>query len=581
MKGLRALAIDYDGTLAQGARPAPIVLEGLAALRATGTRVVLVTGRILSELVADFPDVRNHVDAIVAENGGVLAIGAQGARPLARPVPRELETALARLSVPMRRGQVLLATHAPHDAAVLRSIAELGLDEQIVRNRGELMILPAGVSKGTGIYEALAELGISHHSAIGVGDAENDHALLASCEIGVAVADAVPALKAHADIVLPEAGANGIAKFLDALLHNEIAVTPRRWQVTLGATDEGVPVRIPASQVNVLITGGSNGGKSYVAGLFAERLAQLGYSLCVLDPEGDHTHLGELRGVVTLGGSEEPPSPTQLGRLLQHRLGSLVVDLSLWSAEAREDYTTRALAELARHRQSTGLPHWIVLDEAHVAVGETAARARAIFDAKQEGYCFVTYQPAELCRDVLDALDVVVLLADSDPFIDTLFAAWPSDLRDRLHLAARSLAIGHAVVCRAGSLDPSFEVAKLASRDSAHVRHWHKYVLGHLAPWQHFQFRDEHGRATSRYAANLGEFCRELIHASRGTLQHHARHGDFSRWIGETLQDTRLAEVVRRVEDESRDPLEHELLRGRLVEAVEERYGEDALRATP
>ena len=62
------------------------------------------------------------------------------------------------------------------------------------------MILPAGVTKGSGLLEALGELGLSQHNTIGVGDAENDHSLLEVCEIGVAVANAVDAIRAHADV---------------------------------------------------------------------------------------------------------------------------------------------------------------------------------------------------------------------------------------------------------------------------------------------------------------------------------------------------------------------------------------------
>ena len=93
-------------------------------------------------------------------------------------------------------------------------IRELGLDCQLVRNRGELMILPAGVTKGNGLSEALDAMGLSRHNAIGVGDAENDHSLLDACEVGVAVANAVDALRAHADVVLSSPDGQGVAELL-------------------------------------------------------------------------------------------------------------------------------------------------------------------------------------------------------------------------------------------------------------------------------------------------------------------------------------------------------------------------------
>jgi hydroxymethylpyrimidine pyrophosphatase-like HAD family hydrolase len=62
----RAVAIDYDGTLADG-RVKPDTLAVLAEARDRQIHVIVVTGRILSELQAVFPDAWNHVDATVAE----------------------------------------------------------------------------------------------------------------------------------------------------------------------------------------------------------------------------------------------------------------------------------------------------------------------------------------------------------------------------------------------------------------------------------------------------------------------------------------------------------------------------------
>src|SRR5580692_1310871 len=89
----RAVAIDYDGTLADG-QVKPETLAVLAEARARQIRVILVTGRIMSELQAVFPGALDHVDAIVAENGAVLATSA-GVRLLAAPVDRAVSAALA------------------------------------------------------------------------------------------------------------------------------------------------------------------------------------------------------------------------------------------------------------------------------------------------------------------------------------------------------------------------------------------------------------------------------------------------------------------------------------------------------
>lgn len=175
--------------------------------------MVLVTGRIASELRAVFPDALDHVDAIVAENGAVLATRA-GVRLLAAPVGRAVSAWLAARGVPHRAGQVLVACATADEPAASEVIRELGLDCRLVRNRGELMIVPAGVTKGTGLIEVLDDMGLSRHNAIGVGDAENDHSLLHACEVGVAVANAVDAIRSHADAVLSLPDGQGVAVLL-------------------------------------------------------------------------------------------------------------------------------------------------------------------------------------------------------------------------------------------------------------------------------------------------------------------------------------------------------------------------------
>ena len=242
----RAVAIDYDGTLTGTAdRPADAALTAIEAARSTGLRIILVTGRILEELRSVFPSVDRWFDAIVAENGAVLSI--EGAtRILAAPVEFELDEALVAHAVPFRRGQVLLAAEAVHESAVANAIRTLGLECQLTRNRSELMVLPPGISKGFGVSEALADLGLSHHSAVAIGDGENDHALLRACELGVAVANAVPSLLRHADVVLENEGGAGVAEFLASpLLRGEQIPDSKRWRVELGRDLDGDRVTLP------------------------------------------------------------------------------------------------------------------------------------------------------------------------------------------------------------------------------------------------------------------------------------------------------------------------------------------------
>jgi hydroxymethylpyrimidine pyrophosphatase-like HAD family hydrolase len=98
----RAVALDYDGTLADGL-VAPDTLAALAETRARGIRFIVVTGRIMGELRAVFPDVQDHVDAIVAEQGGVL-VTPLGVRRLVAPVDQAVSAQLRDRGPPPRAG---------------------------------------------------------------------------------------------------------------------------------------------------------------------------------------------------------------------------------------------------------------------------------------------------------------------------------------------------------------------------------------------------------------------------------------------------------------------------------------------
>lgn len=569
----RAVAIDYDGTLTQGERPSEALLEAVARARQAGLRVILVTGRILAELRQVFPEVADHFDVLVGENGAVLE--REGvSRALTAPVAVALDEPLVRRGIPFRRGQVLLACDGEHDVALLEELRRLGLDCQLARNRDQLMVVPPGVTKGSGVAEALAQLGLSRHSALAVGDAENDQSLLEACEIGVAVANAVPALRDRADVVLAEPNGRGVASLLRGpLLRDELRVEPRRWQVDLGRTFAGEPVTIPGSRANLLVTGGSGSGKSYAAGFLAERLLALGYSVCVFDPEGDHVPLGRLHNVVVVGGREALPPGLQVARILQQGLGGVVVDLSFAGSD-RERYIRDAFGALEKLRTERGIPHWIFLDEAHVPLG-VAGLAVPGFDPQRKGFCLVTYRPMELCKRARGSFDFLLALPGEggiEPDVRDSVAAAAEIAPEALDSELTGAGLGQAVLIRLGS---KAEVQRfwLAPRWVTHVRHWHKYAGARL-PWEHrFYFRGPDS-PTGATAANLSEFHHEVRRCADEVLRHHAECGDFSRWLEDVIQDSTLAEAVRSVERRlAQAPAgEVEPMRDSLLEIIERRY---------
>src|SRR5205085_296133 len=98
----------------------------------------------------------------------------------------------------------------PHEKTIVDVIAKLGLELQVIFNKGAVMVLPTGVNKATGLIAALQELKLSAHNVVGIGDAENDLSFLSLCECSVAFATAIPLLKEQADYTMKAENGDGV-----------------------------------------------------------------------------------------------------------------------------------------------------------------------------------------------------------------------------------------------------------------------------------------------------------------------------------------------------------------------------------
>ena len=287
-----ALASDYDGTLAHDARVDEGAVQALERLVASGRKLILVTGRVLPELLEIFPRIA-LCERVVAENGALLYTPATKEQKQLAPAPspvfvEELQRRGVRhLSV----GGTIVATREPYETVVLDVIRDLGLELRIVFNKGAVMVLPAGINKATGLKAALDELNLSPHNVVAIGDAENDHALLNFAEYGVAVANAVPMLKETADWTTKGERGAGVVEVIIDLLENDLQSETRevvRHRILLGKRDSGEEVTFYPARRNLLLAGTSGSGKSTLATGILERLGQQGYQFCVIDPEGDY-----------------------------------------------------------------------------------------------------------------------------------------------------------------------------------------------------------------------------------------------------------------------------------------------------
>ncbi len=360
------LAIDYDGTIARDGKLDPDVRTAIMEARARGIVAVLVTGRILADLTRAAGGLE-FVDAVVAENGAVVAFPNGHTRLIGQPPPQVFLDQLGKRGIEFVLGQCIVDTDADSALKILELIRHLELPLVLLFNHSRLMVLPQGISKGTGLRAALNALRLSPHNAIGIGDAENDHDLLEACEVGVAVSWGSPALQKKADEVLVGDGPKAVAAYIrQAAQEMRLPKDPNgRHQITLGTADDGSPLTLAIQGRNILIVGQPQSGKSWVTGLACEQMILQGYSVCVIDPEGDYNSLESLPGVVVLGRADPLPDIPEVTRALRHFDLSVVVDLSRAQYLEKVSYLQKLMPVLISLRKTTGLPHCIVVDEAH------------------------------------------------------------------------------------------------------------------------------------------------------------------------------------------------------------------------
>jgi hypothetical protein len=528
--------------------------------------VILVTGRELDDLLRVFPE-PELFDRIVAENGALLYRPATRERkPLGEPPPQMLVDELRARDVPVSVGASILATVEPYETTVLQAIRDLGLEHQMIFNKGSVMILPPGVNKGTGLRAALDELGLSLHNAVGIGDAENDHAFLSVCECAVAVFDALPTLKERADFVTAGGEGVGVVELVDMLLTDDLReLEPRltRQDIVLGTTDDGHEVRLKAYGASLLIAGPSGSGKSTITLGMLERLVERGYQFCLIDPEGDH---GEFEAAATLGSTTGAPTPDEVLQVLQSPSQSVVVSLTGVSLQDRPGVLTGLLPRLQELRARTGRPHWIIVDEAHHVLPAVRGAAPQTVPQQLDGLALITLEPHRVARAALRHVDVVVAVGEqlSETFAD--FATVVGIQPPALPQEPAEPGTVRAWALRSGEIP--FRVHVLEPRTEL-LRHRRKYAEGDVGEGRSFYFRGPEGKLKLR-AQNLMLFLQMAEGVDDETWTYHLRNGDYSRWFREMLKDPELAEEAARYErDTALSPQES---RRRIAEAVLERY---------
>jgi HAD superfamily hydrolase (TIGR01484 family) len=405
-----ALACDYDGTLASDGQVSSGTVAALERLLASGRKLILVTGRELDDLFSVFPRY-DIFEWVVAENGALLYHPATGERKsLANPPPAKFVARLRERGVPISIGDVIVSTYHPHETLVLDTIRELGLELQLIFNKGAVMILPSGASKATGLAAALTEMGLSPHNVVAIGDAENDHALLALCECSVAVANALPMLQEKADFVTRAANGQGAAELIDEIIASDLRdrdTTLSRHHLLLGSAADGRQIRISPFASNILLAGSSEDVRRNITSAFVETLGKQRYQFCLLDPGGA---VERAPHAIVLGRHKRAPTVDEIIRLLKDPAENAIINLSGVSLRQRSSFVQELFARLQQLRARIGHPHWIVVDEAQDVLSRSWQPAPLDIPQQFEGMMCVTGNPDAVARSIWSHVNIVLAL---------------------------------------------------------------------------------------------------------------------------------------------------------------------------
>jgi Cof subfamily protein (haloacid dehalogenase superfamily) len=241
----------------------PHTREAIARVRATGTHLIVVTGRMFR---AALPYVKEAGldDPVVCYQGAVVADPTSGTFLRHVPIPRAV--ALEAIDAVVAAGfhvncyvddQLYVAAVTPEARAYadfqgleIHAVGPLdtwlrddptklvavgdpqALDEleRVLKQRfaGKLFVsksLPhflefahPDVSKGSGLQFVADRLGFTPAETVACGDGENDRELLDWAGFGVAVANAHEEILARADLVVPDVEQEGVAQLLDAFV---------------------------------------------------------------------------------------------------------------------------------------------------------------------------------------------------------------------------------------------------------------------------------------------------------------------------------------------------------------------------
>jgi Cof subfamily protein (haloacid dehalogenase superfamily) len=261
---VRAVAMDMDRTiLPSSLELSPATVAAVAAVRAAGIEPIIATGRMFAS-ARPYALELGITAPVICYQGALVADPQTGEWLLHRPI--DVPTALQVIADVRREGFHMnvyvddmlyvekptpeARTYAEHARLEMHVVGNFDtwltqpttkivivgepeplddLDDRLRARYGDrlfiakslpifLEVASPGVSKGMALRFVCDRLGIDPAATVAFGDGANDLELLETAGLGVAVADADPALLAIADWRVPPVAEDGVAGFLRLLV---------------------------------------------------------------------------------------------------------------------------------------------------------------------------------------------------------------------------------------------------------------------------------------------------------------------------------------------------------------------------
>jgi hypothetical protein len=298
-----------------------------------------------------------------------------------------------------------------------------------------------------------------------------------------------------------------------------------------------------------------------------ERLTQRDFQVCLIDPEGDYSHLED---IVTLGSSQRPPNLTEIFQILHNPKSSLIVNLLGLPLADRPLFFASLLPKLQELRAKTGRPHWIILDEAHHLLPRERSHAPAVIPQNLTGFILITVHVESVHEAALKSMTGIIAVGASPE----------ETIRQFSSAVGVPPPVYSPLPERPGDVfvwlinGPHGPVAVRVQPATSEIRrHRRKYAEGQLGPDRSFFFRGPAGKLNLR-AHNLNMFIQIAEGVDDETWTHHLRRGDYSQWMREAIKDEALASEVHEIEKNGHESTKDspQKTRAAVIEAINRRY---------